>query len=118
MKTIATTFAIAITLATTCLAGPPAATEKALSLKVVGVHDGDTITGVNQANEQVKVRLDAIDAPELKQPFGQAALPITVRESAGCYVPARSASASPRALASPSGTGQLGGTACTSIGPQ
>ena len=73
MKTIATTVAIAITLATTCLAGPPAATEKALTLKVVGVHDGDTITGVNQANEQVKVRLDAIDAPELKQPFGQAA---------------------------------------------
>lgn len=73
MKTIATTVAIAITLATTCFAAPPAATEKALTLKVVGVHDGDTITGVTQANEQVKVRLDAIDAPELKQPFGQAA---------------------------------------------
>ena len=33
MKTIATT--IAITLATTCFAAPPAATEKALTLKVV-----------------------------------------------------------------------------------
>jgi len=54
-------------------AAPPAATEKPLTLKVVGVHDGDTITGITQANEQVKVRLDAIDAPELKQPFGQVA---------------------------------------------
>jgi micrococcal nuclease len=55
-------------------AAPPAATaEKTLPLKVIGVHDGDTITGLTAANEQVKVRLDAIDAPELKQPFGQVA---------------------------------------------
>lgn len=66
--------AIALLLATTTFAAPPAATaEKTLTLKVVGVHDGDTITGITQANEQVKVRLDAIDAPELKQPFGQVA---------------------------------------------
>lgn len=44
-----------------------------LQLRVVGVHDGDTLTGLSAANEQVKVRLDAIDAPELGQPFGQAA---------------------------------------------
>lgn len=38
--------------------------------KVVDVHDGDTITLlVNK--EQHKVRLDAIDAPETKQAFGE-----------------------------------------------
>lgn len=40
---------------------------------VVGVSDGDTITarcGDPGAYEQVKVRLNAIDAPERRQPFG------------------------------------------------
>lgn len=41
-------------------------------IKVVGVHDGDTITVLADGNQQIKVRLDAIDAPELGQPFGQA----------------------------------------------
>jgi endonuclease YncB( thermonuclease family) len=45
---------------------------KGLSLRVVGVHDGDTLTGLSQEKTQVKVRLDAIDAPELGQPFGRA----------------------------------------------
>jgi micrococcal nuclease len=45
---------------------------KKLHLRVVGVHDGDTLTGLNDQKEQVKVRLDAIDAPELGQPFGRA----------------------------------------------
>jgi len=40
--------------------------------RVVGVHDGDTITVLDGSNTQIKVRLDAIDAPELGQPFGQA----------------------------------------------
>ena len=52
-------------------AAPPA-TETRLTLKVTSVHDGDTFTGINQNNEQVKVRLDAVDAPELSQPYGQA----------------------------------------------
>jgi endonuclease YncB( thermonuclease family) len=39
---------------------------------VVGVHDGDTITGLDESKTQFKIRLDAIDAPELGQPFGQA----------------------------------------------
>lgn len=38
--------------------------------KVVSVHDGDTITV--RTSETIKIRLDGIDAPELKQPFGQA----------------------------------------------
>lgn len=41
--------------------------------QVVSVHDGDTITVLDETNTQIKVRLDAIDAPELGQPFGQAA---------------------------------------------
>lgn len=44
-----------------------------LHLKVVGVHDGDTLTGIDENKAQHKIRLDAIDAPELGQPYGQAA---------------------------------------------
>ena len=43
-----------------------------LHLRVVSVHDGDTITGLGESKIQYKIRLDAIDAPELGQPFGQA----------------------------------------------
>ena len=43
-----------------------------LHLRVVGVHDGDTVTGLDDSKTQYKIRLDAIDAPELGQPFGQA----------------------------------------------
>jgi micrococcal nuclease len=65
-----------LSLALLLLASPalaaPTATETTLKLKVTSVHDGDTLTGINDSNEQVKVRLDAIDAPELSQPYGQA----------------------------------------------
>ena len=37
---------------------------------VVSVYDGDTITV--RTTETIKIRLHGIDAPELKQPFGQA----------------------------------------------
>lgn len=40
--------------------------------RVVGVHDGDTITVLDGANSQRKIRLAGIDAPESKQAFGQA----------------------------------------------
>jgi endonuclease YncB( thermonuclease family) len=46
--------------------------ERQLRLRIVGVHDGDTITGFDESKTQYKIRLDAIDAPELGQPFGQA----------------------------------------------
>ena len=36
---------------------------------VVSVHDGDTLT-VLVEKQQIKVRLAEIDAPELRQPFG------------------------------------------------
>ena len=42
-----------------------------LSGKVVSVSDGDTITVLDSANTQYKIRLVGIDAPEKAQAFGQ-----------------------------------------------
>jgi endonuclease YncB( thermonuclease family) len=42
-----------------------------LVARVVGVHDGDTITVLDQSNTQYKIRLSGIDAPELHQDFGR-----------------------------------------------
>ncbi|MGZ8934969.1 MAG: thermonuclease family protein [Methylobacter sp.] len=39
--------------------------------RVVGVHDGDTVTLLLEGNKQVKIRLAQIDAPESSQAFGQ-----------------------------------------------
>lgn len=39
--------------------------------KVVGVTDGDTITVLDSGQQQHKIRVSGIDAPEKKQPFGQ-----------------------------------------------
>jgi endonuclease YncB( thermonuclease family) len=39
--------------------------------RVVGVTDGDTVTVLDAAKAQHKVRLAGIDAPEKKQPFGE-----------------------------------------------
>ncbi|HEX8396392.1 MAG TPA: thermonuclease family protein [Pyrinomonadaceae bacterium] len=39
--------------------------------KVVGVHDGDTITLLDEQKQQHKIRLGGIDAPELGQAFGE-----------------------------------------------
>lgn len=43
--------------------------KNVLTGSVSAVHDGDTIT-VTSAGQQYKIRLDSIDAPELKQPYG------------------------------------------------
>ena len=43
----------------------------ALSGKVIKVTDGDTIKILTPTNEQIKIRLYGIDAPEKKQPFGK-----------------------------------------------
>lgn len=40
--------------------------------RVVGVSDGDTVTLLTEEKEQVKIRLNAIDAPEKAQAFGMA----------------------------------------------
>ena len=39
--------------------------------RVVGVHDGDTLTLLVTGSQQIKVRLAQIDAPESDQAFGQ-----------------------------------------------
>ena len=41
--------------------------------KAVGIADGDTFTLLVNGNEQVKIRIDGIDAPEKKQDFGNRA---------------------------------------------
>ncbi len=40
--------------------------------RVVGVHDGDTVTVLDADNRQYKIRFAQIDAPETSQDFGQA----------------------------------------------
>lgn len=39
--------------------------------RVVSVLDGDTLIALLKTNEQIKIRLAEIDAPEKSQPFGQ-----------------------------------------------
>lgn len=45
--------------------------ENNLTVRCIGVHDGDTITVLTNENNQLKIRLNGIDAPELHQDFGQ-----------------------------------------------
>lgn len=40
--------------------------------KVVSIADGDTVTVLTSSNQQYKIRLNGIDAPEKAQPYGQA----------------------------------------------
>lgn len=40
--------------------------------KVINVHDGDTVTVIDVNNKKFPIRLQGIDAPELKQEFGSA----------------------------------------------
>jgi endonuclease YncB( thermonuclease family) len=39
--------------------------------RVVGVHDGDTVTCLDESNQQQKVRLAEIDSPEIGQDYGK-----------------------------------------------
>lgn len=41
--------------------------------RVVGITDGDTLTILNDARQQVRVRLAEIDTPEARQPYGSRA---------------------------------------------
>ena len=55
---------------------PPLAVSNQVQLviegKVINVHDGDTVTVVDQDNKKFPIRLAGIDAPELKQEVGAA----------------------------------------------
>lgn len=52
--------------------GLSAADLRQVTGKVVGVHDGDTVTVLHGKGKKLKVRLEGIDAPETNQPFGDA----------------------------------------------
>ena len=58
----------------TPVAQSPAAVANNVQLviegKVINVHDGDTITVLDQNDKKFHIRLQGIDAPELKQEFG------------------------------------------------
>ena len=54
------------------LASMPCGSEEIITGRVVGVHDGDTVTLLTGSNRQIKIRLAQIDAPESDQAFGQA----------------------------------------------
>jgi len=44
--------------------------SQTFQVKVIGISDGDTFTGLNSDNLQLKFRIHGIDAPEKKQAFG------------------------------------------------
>lgn len=50
----------------------PCGAADTLTGRVVGVHDGDTITMLDASHTQHKIRLAGIDAPELGQAYGKA----------------------------------------------
>jgi len=61
-----------ILLTVAALLGLGAGPVETLQVRVVGVHDGDTLTALTDDKRELKVRLHGIDAPELGQPYGQA----------------------------------------------
>lgn len=60
-------FALAMAIA------QPSLSNEIIPGLVVGVSDGDTVTLLTQNKQQVKIRVQGIDAPERAQAFGQVA---------------------------------------------
>jgi endonuclease YncB( thermonuclease family) len=54
------------------LLAAPAASADTLTGRVVKVADGDTVTVLDHANTQYRIRLQGIDAPERRQAYGNA----------------------------------------------
>ena len=46
-------------------------TDKIKIKHINSIHDGDTVNVTTYNNKKIKIRLFGIDAPELKQPFGE-----------------------------------------------
>ncbi len=65
-RSLTTTFLLAL-----LAAALPAGAD--LPVRVVAVHDGDTLTVLDDGRHRLRVRLTDIDAPELGQPFGKRA---------------------------------------------
>ncbi|MRR50333.1 MAG: nuclease [Rhodocyclaceae bacterium] len=62
---------LAISLLTAASLFPPqAAIAETLLGRIVSITDGDTVTVLDPTNQQHKIRLMGIDAPEKAQPFG------------------------------------------------
>ena len=55
----------------TGLSSPPSSVAAPHLWRVVGVQDGDTLTCLDETNQQQKVRLSDIDAPEIGQDYGK-----------------------------------------------
>ncbi|MDP1740981.1 thermonuclease family protein [Polaromonas sp.] len=53
--------------------GSQVASSETIAGRVVGVTDGDTLTVKDASDQQFKIRLSGIDAPEKGQPFGNLA---------------------------------------------
>jgi endonuclease YncB( thermonuclease family) len=53
------------------LLATPLAAAETVTGRVVGVADGDTITILDTSNQQHRIRINGIDAPEKAQAFGQ-----------------------------------------------
>jgi endonuclease YncB( thermonuclease family) len=66
-----TRLALAVLAATLLAATATAKTNDVVTGRVIGVHDGDTLTVLTAAKEQVKFRLHGVDAPELGQAYGE-----------------------------------------------
>jgi endonuclease YncB( thermonuclease family) len=58
-----------VLLASAILMPVIASADSSIAGRVVGVADGDTLTVLDNLNQQYKIRLAGIDAPEKVQPF-------------------------------------------------
>lgn len=60
--------------------------EKTVVVKVIKVTDGDTYKAKLPSGKKITVRMEGIDAPELKQPFGKESKEILQQLIEGKYI--------------------------------